>query len=242
MLTSDHMNKRSTLEIMLHTHQTQIGSLLSGLVDRPLVWLDFTEHNPLLQQINLKDTAAFDRWLFGEVLRGKVGIGGFMEERVIYQRSAHYAGAEARSVHLGIDLWTAAGTPVFAPWSGIVHSFNDNQGFGNYGPTIILQHTLADRSFYTLYGHLSRRSLTHLSVGRVIAKNERVGEIGQYPENGDWPPHLHFQGMTDLLGWVGDFPGVVAPSERAKYAEICINPEYLLRIGNGSVATDAISG
>ncbi len=131
---------------------------------------------------------------------------------------------------LGIDLWTAAGTPVYAPWDATVHSWRDNEGFGDYGPTIILKHTIADQSFFTLYGHLSRSSLTTLTVGQTIGKNERVGEIGPYPENGDWPPHLHFQVITDLQGWVGDFPGVVAPSRQDYYAKICLDPALLINI------------
>ena len=236
------MIKRSVLESVLQTRQAQIGSLLPGLSDSNLMWLDFTEHNALLQRVDLADTATFNQWLFGEVLQGRVGIGGFMEDRVVYRRSAHYAGAEARSIHLGVDLWTIAKTPIYAPWPATVHSFRDNQGFGDYGPTIILEHALADQTFYTLYGHLSRSSLATLSVGQLIGKNEAVGEIGPYPENGDWPPHLHFQAMTDLQGWVGDFPGVVAPSQQAAYAEICLNPMHLIRIADNSAATDPTGG
>ena len=191
--------------------------------------LDFTARNSALDDVDLKNTAAFDRWL-SEVLHGRVGIGGYLEDRTVYRRSEHFGGEEARSVHLGVDIWTEAGTPVYAPWPGTVHSFRDNRGFGNYGPTIILEHGLDQHPFYTLYGHLSRTSLRGISADQPVAKNQRIGEVGPYPENGDWPPHLHFQVMTDLLGWVGDFPGVVAPSQRDYYAEICINPRYFLGI------------
>lgn len=223
------MNKRSAIEKLLKERQRDIGFILPDLRNSKTMQLDFTKRNRALQQIDLTNTAAFDRWLFDDVLQGKVGIGGFMEDRIVYRRSAHYAGEEARSVHLGIDLWTAVGTPVHAPWEGTIHSFRDNEGFGNYGPTIIMEHMVAKQTFYTLYGHLSRASLT-LAVGQTISKNERVGDIGTYPENGDWPPHLHFQVMTDSLGWVGDFPGVVAPSQQGYYAKICMDPAFLIRI------------
>ena len=224
------MNKRFSLERLLHEQQSEIGFVLPKLRDSNVLLLDFTEHNRSLEWVDLRDTVVFDHWLFNEVLQGKVGMGGFMEDRVVYRRSAHYAGEEARSVHLGIDIWIAAGTSVYAPWEASVHSFRDNEGFGDYGPTIILEHTLAGQSFYTLYGHLSRASLTTLEVGQAIGKNEMVGEIGPYPENGDWPPHLHFQVMTDLLGWVGNFPGVVAPSQQEHYAQICLDPALLIRM------------
>ena len=212
----------------LQEHCALIAPVISELTAARLQWLDLTEENASLREVNLKDTAAFSHWLFERELQGSVGIGGYMEDRVVYRRSEHYEGQEARSVHLGLDLWVAAGTPVYAPLAGAVHSFQDNQGFGNYGPTIILEHTLDEVTFYTLYGHLSRASLTPLRVGQPIECGAPLGAVGPYPENGDWPPHLHLQVITDLMGWVGDFPGVVAPSQQAAYARVCVDPLLLV--------------
>ena len=210
-------------------HQASLGPVIRGLRADNVLPLDFSARNAALREIDVKDTPAFDRWL-SEVLQGRVGVGGYLEDRTLYRRSSHFGGEEPRSVHLGVDVWTKAGTEVQAPVAGRVHSFQDNQGFGNYGPTIILKHRLADQPFYTLYGHLSRASLDGLAPGQPVVQGQRIGAIGPYPENGDWPPHLHLQMMTDMLGWVGDFPGVVAPSQRAEYAKICVDPEYLLRL------------
>jgi murein DD-endopeptidase MepM/ murein hydrolase activator NlpD len=147
---------------------------------------------------------------------------------MIYHRSNHFKGEEPRTIHLGVDIWTEAGTPVFAPLSGKVHSFRDNAGFGDYGPTIILEHLLDDTLFYTLYGHLSRASLAGLHQGQLFEKGAVLGEIGPYPENGDWPPHLHFQIITDMLGMEGDFPGVASVSKRNFYLSICPDPMLIL--------------
>ena len=225
------MNKRSVIENLLNLHHTTVAAIIRNLNPDQVRWLDFSIQNTALDTVDLKDTPVFERWLSGE-LQGKVGVGGFLENRAIYRRSAHFdgEGEEARSIHLGVDIWIPAGTPVYAPWEARVHSFRDNEGFGNYGPTIILEHTIDHQTFYTLYGHLSRSSLSNLKTGQPVAQNTLLGEVGPYPENGDWPPHLHFQVMTDLLGWVGDFPGVVVPSQQADYAKICIDPRYLLRL------------
>jgi murein DD-endopeptidase MepM/ murein hydrolase activator NlpD len=131
---------------------------------------------------------------------------------------------------LGVDIWTQAGTTIFAPMPGKIHSFADNQGFGNYGPTIILEHLLNDLTFYTLYGHLAKKDLINLQDGQCIEKGEKIGEIGNFPENGDWPPHLHFQVMTDMLSYLGDFPGVAAPSTFDLFSKICINPNWILNL------------
>ena len=198
----------------------------------PYLILDFSATNPDLNTLDLTDTATFTDYVFGKLKAAgaNVGVGGYNEHRIIYRRSQHFNSAteEPREIHLGIDFWADAGTPVFAPLAGIVHSFQDNAHFGDYGPTIILEHTRNSVARYSLYGHLTRQSLEGLYIGKEINAGEKLGEIGPYPENGDWPPHLHFQLMTDMLGLTGDFPGVCSLTDRAKFLSICPNPNELL--------------
>ena len=209
----------------------------------PFLLLDFSANNPdLTPALDLTDTARFTDYVFGKLRDAGVamGVGGYNEHRAIYHRSAHFSEAAPqgdgppcdgpRQIHLGIDFWAAAGTPVFAPLNGVVHSFQDNNRFGDYGPTIILEHTTDPGPLYSLYGHLSRASLTGLREGMPIKAGESFADIGAYPENGDWPPHLHFQLMTDMLGGRGDFPGVCSLADRARFLKICPNPNDLLRI------------
>ena len=88
-----------------------------------------------------------------------IAFGGYLEPRSIYNRSNYFnskSALEARNIHLGIDLWCAAETPVLAAFDGVVHSFKDNTNHGDYGPTIILKHCIDNVEFYTLYGHLSK--------------------------------------------------------------------------------------
>lgn len=194
--------------------------------------LDFTAANTLLQQTDLQDTAAFNAAV-QQMLQANgatVGVGGYLEVRFIYRRSQHFAAAsESRNLHLGIDVWLEAGTAVFAPLESVVHSFADNDNFGDYGPTIILQHQLEDITFYTLYGHLTRASLQGLQEGQKFAKGARIAEVGPYPENGHWPPHLHFQVMASMEGRRGDFPGVATTAEKAIYQTLCPNPNLILQ-------------
>src|SRR5258708_19123945 len=96
------------------------------------------------------------------------------------------------------------GSAIYAPLDGIVHSFRNNDVPLDDGPTIILQHTVehdgSSLTFFTLYGHLSLDSLDGLYEGKPIAAGSVLARIGDYPINGGWPPHLHVQIMTDLLG------------------------------------------
>ncbi|HUU36825.1 MAG TPA: aminotransferase class III-fold pyridoxal phosphate-dependent enzyme [Candidatus Desulfaltia sp.] len=164
----------------------------------------------------------------------RVGVGRYNEARRLYTSDLFKTDGndapEWRSVHLGIDLYLDPGSAVLAPLDGIVHSFGDNGGRLDYGPTIILEHTAAEcLKFYTLYGHLTRESLSGLAAGRKVRKGERVGRIGDLSENGGWPPHLHFQIITGLLGYEGDFPGVASPSRRAVWLSLCPDPNLILK-------------
>jgi murein DD-endopeptidase MepM/ murein hydrolase activator NlpD len=92
-----------------------------------------------------------------------------------------------------------------------------------------LEHSLNGTVFYTLYGHLSRESLREKISGTRIPKGSQVGTLGAPPINGDWPPHLHFQIITDMLGKVGDYPGVAAESQREYFLALCPDPNEILR-------------
>jgi 4-aminobutyrate aminotransferase-like enzyme/Ser/Thr protein kinase RdoA (MazF antagonist) len=165
----------------------------------------------------------------------EVGIGRYDEARLVYVtelfRYANNWFDENRTVHLGIDVFCEAGTPVCAPLDGVVHSVANNAAVGDYGPTIILEHVVDEGRlrFFTLYGHLSLESLDGMAPGRRVARGERLARLGSPDVNGGWPPHLHLQVITDMLGRSGEFPGVAAPSEREIWLSLC--PDANLIVG-----------
>jgi peptidoglycan LD-endopeptidase LytH len=194
--------------------------------------MNFSKSNKDLHQIDLHDTGKFSDYVFGQLNRigKKYGIGGYLEHRAIYSRSKVFATGKEdfRDIHLGVDIWTEAFTPVYTPLKGKVHSFKNNEGFGDYGATIILEHPLKEVTLYSLYGHLALNDLENLYVGKEFNAGDLLCHLGPFPENGDWPPHLHFQLMWDLLGIWGDFPGVCFQSEIEKYKSICPDPHLLI--------------
>ena len=165
-------------------------------------------------------------------LSTSVGIGRYNEARMVYSAPTFQTdNSEWRTIHIGLDLFMPAGTAVYAPLPGIVHSFNDNDLPLDYGPTIILQHETDDGiTFYTLYGHLSRDSLLGLEVGTAVAAGQAIACIGDFDVNGGWAAHLHFQIMGDMLERGGEFPGVAAHSQRAVWLSLCPDPNLLLGI------------
>jgi 4-aminobutyrate aminotransferase-like enzyme len=175
-----------------------------------------------------------------------VGVGGYDEARVIYaeQVTAEHVGTEARTVHIAIDLTLPAGSPVHAPLDGVVHGFEDAASRHDYGPVVVLRHALEgagpggeNLDLFTLYGHLSRRSLEQLHIGRPVAAGERFAEIGAPPDNGDWWPHVHFQLITDMLDVPCNVNGVAPASRRAVWLSLSPDPNLILGIPPSALPT-----
>jgi murein DD-endopeptidase MepM/ murein hydrolase activator NlpD len=213
-----------------------------------LLLLDFTDANDELTASILQDTNLFTHHITEKLAAAgaRYGIGGYGEHRTVYSRSllfgapevtSHVATtpvtavqAEPRRLHLGVDIWGRPHTAVKAPFDGLVHSYAFIDGFGDYGGAIILTHQLSGQTFYTLYGHLSLNSIKNLQEGEHIVKGEIFAEFGIPSENGQWPPHLHFQVIEDLEGWKGDYPGVCKYSEREKWLGNCPDPDLILQL------------
>jgi len=217
----------------LKTHPGDIGKVVdyNPKTDR-LFQFDFTASNTELSPEDILDTGKFTAWVNSKLRENncRYGIGGYMEHRTLYARSELFNTEEKpRRLHLGVDIWADAGTPVYAPIDGMVHSFQDNDHFGDYGPTIILQHNLEGLILYTLYGHLNCESLVGLIVGKPTAKNEQIAVFGNEEVNGHWPPHLHFQLMFDMEGKWGDYPGVGYYSEKVNYLKNIPDPNLILK-------------
>ena len=209
-----------------------------------LLLLDFAAANQDLTETILQDTRQFTQYINHQLYNAgaRYGIGGYAEHRTVYSRSKLFGfsqvsptggdleGAEPRRLHLGTDIWGKPHTAIMAPLDGIVHSFAFNDAFGDYGATLILTHQLNGISFYTLYGHLSLNSIKNLQEGEHILQGDIFAEFGIPSENGQWPPHLHFQIITDLQGWNGDYPGVCKFSEKEKWLGNCPDPDLILQL------------
>lgn len=228
---------------ILQAMKISLSNLLSGEEIFPVMGerldsqntfsLDFSPSNAELPKVDLSSTEKFNDFVFGQLRDAgkKYGIGGYFEQRAIYSRSEVFVTEKEdfRDIHLGVDIWTDAFAPVYAPLDGKIHSFQNNEGFGNYGATIILSHQIKGVTLYSLYGHLALQDLEGVSVGKEFKAGDLLCHLGPFPENGDWPPHLHFQLMWDMMDNWGDFPGVCSHREVEKYKAICPDPNILLQ-------------
>ena len=197
-----------------------------------LAAINLTASNTLLTEELVADTVAFSVYIQDERHRRacRYLIGGSGEHRTIYGRSAVFDhGEEPRRLHLGLDIWGEAGTPVMAAMDGSVHSLAFNNQFGDYGATIILEHEWRGYRFYSLYGHLALADLK-LQVGQRVAAGTVFAHFGIPRENGGWPPHLHMQLIEDIEGQSGDYPGVCRYSEKGRYLANCPDPDLVCRL------------
>lgn len=221
-----------TFEQIINENASAIQKIVDfDLKQDQLLPLDFTASNLELTDAILDDTDVFSGWINQKLIAAKAryGIGGYNEHRTIYSRSAHFTTAEEpRRLHLGVDIWGEAGTSIYNFYDAEVHSFANNNAFGDYGATIILSYNIEGFKFHALYGHLSLSSLNQLEVGKMISAGEKIAELGTKEENGNWPPHLHFQLIKNIENYEGDYPGVCKFSERNQYLANCPDPNVIL--------------
>lgn len=174
---------------------------------------------------------AFDAWF--AATGATYGLGLYGENRTVYATAqfADSASPERRTVHLGIDIFAPALTPVFAPYPGRVHVLTYNADPLDYGHTLILEHRAGDTPFFTLYGHLAGTLPDLLQPGAQVAAGQHIADLGDWHENGGWAPHLHLQIITDMLEQTGgNFFGVGHASLWDIWQQISPDPNLILRL------------
>jgi murein DD-endopeptidase MepM/ murein hydrolase activator NlpD len=197
--------------------------------------IDLSGKNKDLLNFDVSSALEWDLYIRAYLKKNdkEVAFGGYIEKRNLYDRSDYFmklAENEKRNIHLGIDLWCKQDTKVLAVLAGEVHSFNNNNNLGDYGPTIILKHLIKTEIFYTLYGHLSQVSIENINIGDVVLQGNIIGFLGDSSVNGDYAPHLHFQIIRKLEDNFGDYPGVSSQKNIEFYKNNCPNPNLLLKL------------
>jgi 4-aminobutyrate aminotransferase-like enzyme/Ser/Thr protein kinase RdoA (MazF antagonist) len=229
--------KSGAVRKWLAAHATSAASLLDvNLRSTPFLVLDLGASSAFLgADPSVAETQTLSDTIFAELRKARVsvGLGRYNEPRLLYDAPLFGAGSspidERRTIHLGIDLFVAPGSAVYAPLEGVVHALANNTAEKDYGPVVILRHGPGEgQEFFTLYGHLTKESLAKLRVGQAIARGERIARVGAVQENGGWPPHLHFQVIVDLLDLDTDFPGVASAAERGVWTNLSPDPNLLL--------------
>ena len=105
------------LKDILQQHQPEFSKVVefNPATDK-LLRFDFSQSNTALRTDYITNTEWFSLHVSQSLkdAGAKYGIGGYAEDRVLYKRFKHFDGNEARSIHLGVDIWGPAGTKVYA--------------------------------------------------------------------------------------------------------------------------------
>ena len=223
---------KSLLEILSQTESAKVIS--NDIAYADYVALDLSVTNANLATQKLATAKDYEHYIqnYLENHQAKIAFGGYNEHRNLYQRSTVFKNddTEERNIHIGLDLWINETAPIYAALKGKIHSFQNNDALGDYGPTIILEHEIEGYTFHTLYGHLSLDSLIGKKVGDFVEKGEQIATLGLPPINGDYAPHLHFQMIIDMENKKGDYPGVCSLKTLPFYLQNCPDPNLLLKI------------
>ncbi|QBZ96771.1 peptidoglycan DD-metalloendopeptidase family protein [Flavobacterium sangjuense] len=220
------------LELLSNTESAKVISKKIDYAD--YVALDLSVTNVNLSKQKLETSKDYEHYIqeYLDNHQAKIAFGGYHEHRNLYQRSTVFKNQDSdeRNIHIGLDLWINESAPIYAALDGTIHSFQNNDSLGDYGPTLILKHQIENFTFHTLYGHLSLNSLEDKKIGNFVKKGQQIANLGLPPINGDYAPHLHFQIIIDMENKVGDYPGVCSTKKLAFYLANCPDPNLLLKI------------
>jgi 4-aminobutyrate aminotransferase-like enzyme/Ser/Thr protein kinase RdoA (MazF antagonist) len=231
--------KGEAVERWLHANASSAASILDvDLRTAPSIVFDLSVGSTFL---GADPSAAEPNVLTGKIFQEmkragvNVGVGRYDEARMLYTSplfgERDDPTGQRRTIHLGIDLFVEPGTPLRAPLDGVVEIVANNTAPLDYGPLVILRHeTGGGEGFFTLYGHLTRDTLSGLKAGQRVPRGQVFARVGSTQENGGWTPHVHFQIILDLLELGADFPGVACASQRAVWTSLSPDPNLLLGI------------
>lgn len=162
------------------------------------------------------------------------GIGRYNENRRgMYEADLFKTGKNPRTIHMGIDIGAAEGTPVFSPLAGKIWGAQNSTAAGDYGGTLILKFEFEEANgaanLFMLFGHLSRATVARWRGGDRVEKGELLGWLGGKSENGGWNPHLHWQ-LSRLEPLRVDLPGAVSVEQHELAKLVFPDPTELLRL------------
>ena len=122
------MNAQSFNDFLTASFIESFSVLDTSISLNDYVALDLSSKNIALDQIDVSSSRALEKYIDVHLQKNnaKVAFGGYLEKRNIYSRSSYFKqenDENTRNIHLGIDLWSKAGTKVLSVLDGKVHSF-----------------------------------------------------------------------------------------------------------------------
>ncbi len=185
---------------------------------------------PLARASAAQDHAAADR-AYADLQREHgftLGLGPYGELRTVYTApffDSTLIDGVRRNIHLGLDIFAPAGTPLFTPLPAKVVAATINPAPQDYGGLLLLEHEPEPGlRFRSLWGHLDHASVRDRHVGEELPAGTCVARLGDYAENGGWIPHLHLQLVASDYDDVSVIPGVGEAAFRGVWNDLFPSP------------------
>ncbi len=197
-----------------------------AVMKTPPAIFDFTRHNESVTGL-VKAGGEHFQEVIDQIMKEQGatwGIGQYLERRdgVL---SGTYIDQAKRYYHLGVDIAFPKNTPLYAPLDGEIYKTGYAEEWGDYGNYLSTKHELDGIEFYLFYGHLKAESF---KAGGLIKKGEKLAEIGDFEENGQWFHHTHLQ--VCLLPWESGTPdGYCSEENLDQYRLLNPNPLLIIR-------------
>ena len=164
----------------------------------------------------------------------KFGISRFAEPRIwdtFTNDTINFGNIASKTIHLGIDLFTEPGTPVYSPLDGRIQYIKARNYAEDEESVLIIKHVTDQGDFfYSLYRHLIVDNDNSLNIGQIIRKGTRLGVIDSKWSSETTIPHLQIQLITNLLGLGVDFPELITASEFNVWVGFSMDPHDFLHI------------
>lgn len=214
---------------LLYSRKIEHRPVFTGLSGDPYI-ADLSTGSSLLAGLDVRDQKGMQRIL--EEKMGNVyhwGLSPYLERREALLGDCPQMVAERRFIHLGLDVIVPLGTPLHAPLDAVVAESGYENGEGNYGGYVLLQHDNSRfDTFYSFYGHLRRDRLP--TAGQSFAAGAPFAEIGDFHENGNWFYHTHIQVITGR-GLEGGYAakGYCSEDDLPVMNELCPSPIPLFK-------------
>lgn len=214
----------------LYSRTARHSSLFKNLPNAPYP-IDFSDGHPLFSEIDVRDQKVLQ--VFLEKKTGSTyswGLGGYLEHRSKLLQYYPQMVSEERFYHLGIDILVPFNKVLHAPLDAVVREIGYEEGPGNYGGYILLEHkNPVFETFYSFYGHLNPDSLA--PVATLIKSGDPFARIGDLHQNGNWYHHTHLQVITNRgleAGYL--LKGYCSKIDLEVAIDLCPNPLPLFRI------------
>jgi len=179
---------------MTHVSTVSLTPLIKAQATHAPYPLDLSSTSLLMQEVDPRDQEALEQAIFRAIGDHQWAAGGYLEERRTLLRHLPQMQREQRYIHLAVDVVAPLNSPLFAPAAGIVVKQGYEEGLGNYGGFVVLQHGEDDNSYYSFYGHLNTETLP--PNGTVLEPGDKFGCMGDRDRNGGWFTHTHVQLLT----------------------------------------------